>query len=111
MNIKNGQVARTTDTAEAADFVGHVTGYTLGSDLRLELRNKKGKRRSCVLAASHPLFSAIAETISHAHWADRKITVTGDMDEKELLTIRNLQVGEDFKAEKIKKQWPAEASA
>jgi hypothetical protein len=102
--MKSDEQKPSLDSVAAGNFMGHVTGYALGHDLRLELRNKKGKRRSCLVAASHPLFSALAETISHAHWADRKITVCGEMDEKDLLTIHSLQVGDDFKPQKVRKQ-------
>ncbi len=91
------------DQASAAsDFAGHVLGYALGSDLRFELRSKKGKQRSCVVSPSHPLFDLAAETVAHAHWADRKLSVTGNSSDKGDLTVHTVQVGDAFKSDKVR---------
>ncbi len=73
-------------------FSGHVVSLRLGDVVEFELLGKKGKRRTCKLDRTHPLFGLVADTLSQAYWVDRKVTVAGNAG-AEVLDILAVHVG------------------
>jgi hypothetical protein len=90
----NGQAGETSPETSPQDnsFSGHVVSLRLGDVVEFELLGKKGKRRTCKLDRTHPLFGLVADTLSQAYWVDRKVTVAGNAG-ADVLDIVAIQVG------------------
>jgi hypothetical protein len=73
-------------------FSGHVLNLRMGDAVEFELLGKKGKRRTCKLDRTHPLFGLVADTLCQAYWVDRKVTVAGTAG-ADVLDIVAIQVG------------------
>jgi hypothetical protein len=93
---KSEDKAVAPEESAGKSFSGHIVSLRLNSGLHFEMRGKKGKRRSCVLEKTHPMFALAAETITHAYWVERKIVVEGSIA-SDSLAVQIIQVG-DFAA-------------